>query len=124
MIAGSLAINTLPKNTVQVESGAITDILRKVQSRSVSGYQDSVWGVHFTATEITLFAGMTFESRNQIFDETSPLSSGVNVSGLTDVVFQFGSGGTQNIGDVVLTSSATGEIVTLSINSYGRIQKQ
>lgn len=124
LIAGSLAVNTLPKNTVQVEAGAVTDLLRRAQSRSVSGYRDSVWGVHFTQTEMTLFAGATFETRNQTFDEIHTFSSGVTVNGLADVIFQFAIGETTNIGDIILTSNATGENVTLQINERGRIQIQ
>ncbi len=124
LIAGSLAVNTFPKNTVQVEAGAVLDLLRKAQSRSVSGYQDSVCGVHFTVNEITLFAGTTYTSRNQLFDEIHTLSSGITVSGLADVIFQFGAGETANIGDVVLTSNATGETITIQISERGRIQRQ
>lgn len=123
LIAGSLAVNTISKNTLQVEAGAVIDLLRRAQSRSISGYQDSVWGVNFTQTEMTLFAGSSYETRNQQFDETHSFSSGIAASGLTDVVFQFATGETVNTGDIVLTSNATGEILTLQINRRGRIQK-
>jgi prepilin-type N-terminal cleavage/methylation domain-containing protein len=123
LIAGSIAFNTFPKNAVQVETGAVTDILRRAQSRSVSGFQDSVWGVHFTQNEFTLFAGSTYETRNQQFDETHPIASAVSLSGITDVIFQFSTGETSNAGNVILTSTATGETVTLQINERGRIQK-
>ena len=124
LISGSLALNTLPKNTVQVEAGSITDTLRRAQSRTVSGYQDSVWGVHFTATDMTLFAGSSYASRNPALDDARTFSSGITMSGLTDVIFDFANGGTQNIGDIIITSNSTGEVVTLQINSLGRVQKQ
>lgn len=124
LISGSLALNTLPKNTVQVEAGSITDTLRRAQSRTVSGYKDLVWGVHFTSADMTLFAGSSYAARNPVFDEARTFSSGVTISGLEDVIFEYANGGTQNIGDIIITSNSTGEIVTLKVNSLGRIQKQ
>ncbi|MFH1632230.1 MAG: prepilin-type N-terminal cleavage/methylation domain-containing protein [bacterium] len=120
-IATGLGANTLTKNQIGIETDQMISLLRRAQARSVSGYQDDVWGVHLTSTDYTLFKSNDYATRDTSFDEVYNLPSSLSASGLTDVVFEIRTGETTDTGTITLTLSASGETSTLTINSNGRI---
>lgn len=122
-IAIGVGAGGFTKNQITVEAENLTSILRVAQSRSVSGHQGDVWGVHMTSSDFTLFLGNDYATRDTAYDEVRDLPSGIVASGLTDVVFEIRSGETSNTGTITLTNSDTGDTVTLTINQHGRVTK-
>lgn len=120
-IVGTLASNTLPKNQLLSEMALVADTLRRAQAFTVTGKHDSVWGVHFTNSSMTLFAGPQYVSRDTQYDELHTVPDGLTISGLTDVVFDAVNGMTANVGTVTLTADATSEERILSVNEQGLI---
>lgn len=119
----TLSSNTYPKNQLITESEKIVETLRKAQSSTLSGKQDVPWGVHFSATQMTLFAGSSYAARDSQYDEEHLFPDGVTVAGLEDVVFISLTGATTNIGTITLTSDATGETEIISVNASGLAEK-
>jgi len=123
LIVGTISLNSLPKSQLLVSADQAEQTLRRAQALSVDRRADSVWGVHLTAGDMTLFAGETYVGRDVSYDEVTAFPAGISVSGLTDVLFAIRTGKTQNTGAITLTSDATGETEVLVINSAGSVDK-
>ena len=120
---GSLASNSLPKNQLTLETDVVVSTLRRAQTRSISGYQDGLWGVYFTSWSMILFKGERYDLRDPVFDETHVFESSIRMSGLSEIVFEARQGQTQQVGTVMITQVSSGETKTLTINRNGRVQK-
>lgn len=70
-------------NTVQI----ITRTLRTAQNFSISGRNDSAWGVHYEPGKLVLFKGVDFVTRDPAFDLITSLSQAVTITGWEDVSF-------------------------------------
>ena len=122
-IVGTISLNTLPSTQLTTQTDRVESMLRKAQARTVARHADSVWGVHLTSSEATLFAGTTYASRNIVYDEVLTLPSSIIVSGLSDVIFQYRTGETVNTGTITITHGATGTAKTLTVNATGSIDQ-
>lgn len=118
-IIGSIASNTYPKNQLRSETQTVVQTIRQAQVLTLARKNDTVWGVHFEGTTMTLFAGSSYQTRDELLDRTHVFASGVIVSGLTDIVFVSLTGTTQQTGQIILSSQATSESLTLTINENG-----
>ena len=80
----------------------IIDTLRNARQYSVLQKNDSPFGVNFTNStgNFVLFQGSDYSTRAPLLDEVYPLTSGISLSGLSQVVFAKQTG----------TPSATGTI--------------
>jgi hypothetical protein len=101
----------------------VVETLRRAQAFTVSGKRDSVWGAHFTGTDMTLFAGASYATRLTQYDEVHVFPSSLSVSGLTDVVFDALTGATSTTGTIVLSVDATGQSKTIVVSATGLIEK-
>ena len=124
LIVGTISLNSLPKSQLYVEADVVEQTLRRAQARSISQHADSAWGVHLTATDMTLFAGLNYATRIPGYDDVHTFQNGIEPSGITDVQFVFRTGETINVGNITLTVSSTGESQTLSVNALGRVNQQ
>jgi prepilin-type N-terminal cleavage/methylation domain-containing protein len=122
-VVGTLASNTLPKSQLQSESEAMVESLRHAQALSIAGKHDQLWGVHLSATTLTLFAGTNYAARDTQYDQVRTLPAGISVSGLADVVFEAITGQTSNTGTITLTAEATSETVSMTVNARGLVEK-
>lgn len=122
-IVGALSSNTLPKTQLKSESESVVETLRRAQALSIAGKHDQLWGVHLTGTNMTLFAGTEYSTRDTQYDQIRTFPSGITVSGLTDVVFEALIGETSNTGTITLTADATSETETITVNGRGLVEK-
>jgi len=83
--AGTVQILAQSYFTNSVER--ITHTLRTAQIYSVSGREDSSWGVHYEPDKLVLFKGTDYASRNPSFDVETPIPDSVEVTGWSDVYF-------------------------------------
>lgn len=120
-LTGTIATNTYPKSQLRANAGLVAQTLREARSYTIARRHESVWGVHLTATDMTLFAGGSYETRNTSYDQVHAFPSGITVSGLNDVVFDALLGTTSQAGTITLTSSATGESMTITVNAQGNV---
>ena len=115
--------SAVPKNQIEVEADRVVEMVRRAQSRTISGDQNGVWGVHLTANNITLFQGASYAARDTAFDEAFAFSNSVTASGLTDIVFEIRTGETVNTGTITLSSTDSSDIVAIVVNAAGRVSK-
>lgn len=120
-IAVGVTGSVFQKNQLAIERDEMLGTIRLAQSRSISGYQDDIWGVHVTSTSYTLFRGSTYAGRDSAYDEVHALPSGVTAAGLTDVIFVIRTGTTSNVGTITLSDERSIDEAILTINANGRV---
>lgn len=120
-VISTIATNTHPKIQLRAETEVVVQTLRHAQAWTLAQKQDSTWGVYRTASDITLFVGSSYATRDPLYDQVHLFPSGITTSGLTEVVFDLLRGTTSNTGNIVLTSTATSESYTISVNANGVI---
>jgi prepilin-type N-terminal cleavage/methylation domain-containing protein len=106
------------KNSLDVAAVSVVQDIRRAQvlSRSVDG--DTTWGINLTGTNLTLFKGASYASRDTDFDEITDIS-GVSFSGVTEIVFAKFTGLPDTTGDITLSAQSDSE--TITVNSKGMI---
>jgi len=96
--------------------------LRKAQTYSLNGKQDSVWGVHYEPKLLVLFKGESYTTRDSSFDEQFNIPQMVGVVGLVDIYFQKLRGKPSET--LSITISALNDQRTITVNSEGMIGVQ
>ena len=87
--------------------------LRKAQNYTLTGKENSKWGVHYESGELILFKGSVY-GEDHLFDEEFGVSSSLNISGWTDVVFSKVRGKPSSDLTVSITSVAGSRTITLN----------
>lgn len=119
----AISFGVLGNSRLTVEADRVVETLRRAQSRSVNGLHDDVWSVHVTSSDITLYKGDDYATRDTLFDDQLELNSSVS-SSLNDVTFKFKTGATDDTGTITLTSPTSGTSATIEINGAGLVSKQ
>lgn len=96
--------------------------LRKAQTYSLNGKQNSVWGVHCEPELLVLFKGSDYATRNPALDEKFNLPQTVEIVGLTDIYFQKLRGKPSET--LIITISALNNQGTVTVNSEGMVDVQ
>lgn len=109
------------------ERDIIVGALQKARSQAMSnmcfgGCTDGKpHGVSVQAQQYTIFQGLTYASRNSGYDETVPAASnGMQLNGLSEIVFSQLSGHVANPGTITISDQA-GRASLVTINSEGQI---
>ncbi len=102
-ISAPMYLSLQAENEVTIAATTIGDVLRRGQIRAQAVDGDSAWGVEMVSSTVTVFKGNNFSSRDQSFDENYNLSAAVNLSGLSEVVFDKNSGWTTASGTLLIT---------------------
>lgn len=92
------------------------------QAKSISGTDDSNWGVAFMESQIISFRGSSYVGRDTRYDNIVDFSDAVIISGASEVVFNRIDGGT--LFPITLTISAGGRTGHISVNTHGAISLQ
>jgi len=111
----------LVRNDVDITLQSVANTIRRAQTyaRGVSG--DSVWSIEVQSSTITLFKGTVFASRDTNYDEVIDMPGNVTASGLSEVQFTKFTGKPNTSGNIVLTTTTTGETKTLTVNTEGMV---
>lgn len=118
----------LSRNEVGVESVKIADSLRRARGQAMAGQEDSAWGVHFTATQYTVFKGASYSSSdplNDYSDMPGVLTLGaitINGGG-SNIIFNRIKGDTSTYGTTTVQNDA-GDSKTIVVNQEGTINIQ
>lgn len=120
---GSLRNST----SVSTTAGQIVSALQLARSQTVSGVNDTNFGVHFETNQYVLFEGTTYDS-NAASNEVYPLSDSVEINTITlsgggsEVVFDRIEGTTGNDGSIEIRSTAdTTQTATVTVLPSGLI---
>jgi hypothetical protein len=108
------------RNDLDLTAQSAASLVRRAEVYARGNNGDSVWGVAFQASGITLYKGASYASRVSGFDETVSLPGSISVSGLGEVTFAKLSAAPSTTGTVVLTST-TNDTRSVSINAKGMV---
>lgn len=113
----------LLQNAASNTADQVAATLRKAQVYSMMGKQGGKWGVHYTNSpnSFTLFQGETYLTRNPAFDQVLVLNPNVQVSGLTDVIFNKGNGMTDTPLTIIITAGNT--VKNVLVSAEGGVSK-
>jgi prepilin-type N-terminal cleavage/methylation domain-containing protein len=113
---------------VERARGEVVSVLRDAQSRSIAGEGGELWSVVFETTAYSLLRGTTVYQRYDLdgveFAATNVFDDGAG--GTTNrVVFAALDGTTVNAGSIAIRHSRdTSDLLTITINSLGRVNAQ
>lgn len=118
-ISASVYLNLRSRSNLEIGVNSIVEALRYAKNNAEQVNSDSVWGIYADANQVTIFKGENYASRDLARDKTLVLPSGLNVSGIHQVVFKKISGETTDAGIITITNSNSNKII--SINEKGTI---
>lgn len=107
---------------VSVTRDELQGSFAKAQLYSMSGKNNSRWGVAVNNGKIILFQGASFTSRYQSFDETFSIHKSVTVSGMDEIVFAQATGKPNNQPTITITGNNETKILTM--NGEGVLDEQ
>ncbi|MFQ5492586.1 MAG: prepilin-type N-terminal cleavage/methylation domain-containing protein [Candidatus Dojkabacteria bacterium] len=107
-------------NDLELTADITTQSLRRAQSLAMSGDGDANWGVYIQNGSVTLFQGDDYATRDTSFDEDLEISDKINLSGLSELVYEKFTGDPSATGTINL-SIASGETRIITINSRGTV---
>ena len=108
------------RTRLAADQNRIAQTLRHGQVLAESGKRDSPWGVRINNKEIILFAGKSYASRNEKFDQVYSLRPSFTVSGPDEFVFAKLSGRPDTTGTITLETAA-GQSRSVSLNKIGTV---
>jgi len=124
-IIGMLVSLSLPvyetftrRNDLDLTAQTTALALRRAAAYARSGNGDSAWSVAIQSSNVILYRGTDFATRNNIYDETSAIPATITPSGTNDVEFTKLTGAPTATGTITLTSS-TNDVRTITINAKG-----
>lgn len=123
MIAGmSIPLSRvfLDRNELDQTTVTLAQTFRRAQSMAIAQDGDSAWGVKVTSSSILLFKGSSYATRDQLLDESTSIAPSIVFTGLSEVVFQKGSGLPTATGTSTFTSHGD-EIRNVTINQKGMV---
>jgi len=91
-------------NDIDIATLNTAQAIRRAQNLSLGVEEDSVWGVRMSGSQVTLFKGGDYVTRDTNFDENFDLPDSVVVSGLSEVIFDKFSGIPQTVGSINFTA--------------------
>lgn len=106
----------LNQSNVNLATDQIAGQLRKAQMYSISGRENTTWGVRYASNRITLFA-----TASSAFDQSFDVSAAISVTNFTTVTFAKNTG-IPNVTPTI-TVSGNGTTKQISVNSMGVVNK-
>jgi len=107
------------KNDIESVGIVVASALRQAQILSQASKGDSNWSIKIEIGKITIFKGTNFLSRDVSQDKEHSFSSGVSITGLTEIDFEKNTGLPQNIGALIISKGDDTKEIT--INTKGAI---
>jgi prepilin-type N-terminal cleavage/methylation domain-containing protein len=106
----------LVNNAMKNKTNELVSALRTAQLNTMSGKEDSQWGVSVSSSSISQFKGSSYSGRDAAFDVTYTIPNNVSIS-TDDVIFERGSGNPD--AGATFTLTGTNMTTTVTVNSLG-----
>ena len=110
----------LRRNDLDLTVQSAASLVRRAEVYARGNSGDSVWGVAFQSSGITLYKGASYATRAAAFDETVAMPGSVNVSGLSEVTFAKLTAMPSASGTVTFAGT-TNDARSLTINAKGMV---
>jgi type II secretory pathway pseudopilin PulG len=108
------------RSDIDIATNVTVQYIRRAQTFSQSGKQDSQWSIHITSDEILLYKGDDYDLRDTNFDENYQFPASLTHTGLENISFTKIEGIPNITGQIYLEDSSN-NISTISINSKGLV---
>jgi len=95
-------------------SREILEALRLSQAQAIGQKHDDQFGVYIGPEDYTLFRGSSYLERTQSYDQSYPLSSQIELSGLNEIVFGKLTGLPSQTGEIILRSGARENVIRIN----------
>ncbi len=115
----SFGLNIYQSQMLNAERDNLAVILGRARSESLGNLNESDHGVYIGSDSYVIFEGSAYASRNAAGDEVFPRTSGLAVSGLSEVVFRSLDARVANPGTITLTNGV--RTIAVSVNSEGMV---
>ncbi len=112
--------NFLVRSYLQDKTNELVISLRQAQIVSLSGKEDSSWGVLTQGSTITIFKGNSFATRDQVFDQTFDVPQTISITE-DEIIFSKITGNPDAIATFVV-SNTIGESRTVTVNEVGTVE--
>lgn len=108
------------RNDLDIAISNTVQSLRRAQLLAQASSSDTSWGIKLQAGSLTIFRGSSFAARDSNFDEIYPMSTGITLSNLNEIVFDKFSGlpTGPSVGTITLTDP-NNETKNITINAKG-----
>lgn len=110
------------RNIGAAEKDNLVSLLWRARSRALNNVNQSNQGVEIGTSTYTVFEGSSYAARNAALDETFPKASGMNLGGLSEVVFASPDGAVAASGTISVGNALKNYSIT--INAEGAIDWQ
>lgn len=107
----------LVRNHLRNKTSELVSSLRTAQLNSLSGKENSQWGVNIESNSMVLFKGSSFIGRDQSFDELFTIPASITITPV-EVVFDKVTGNPNTAATITIQSNAN-DIRTVAINQVG-----
>jgi len=107
------------RNNLDLAAQQTVQGLRHAQILAKNSERDADWGVYLNSNFITVFKGVSYLSRDDLYDESEGLPGGTVSSLPTEIVFSKASGTPKTFPIITLNQNNESKIIT--INSQGII---
>lgn len=115
-----VASGFLVRTYLKDKANEISISLKIAQNNSIAGKGDATWGVKIDPSNITLFSGSSYASRNVGFDQVYRIPQSITITP-TEVTFNKLTGNPSSASTIVLTSNA-GDTKTIVLNEVGMVE--
>ncbi len=125
-IVGGFISSATARVSVTDVSVQLVDTLRRAQWQTISGQDDSDWGVHLETGSFVLFNGPTYNSSDPdnyiIYMESPVIISSINLNGGgSEALFDGQFGDSSTYGTITLSNPVVEETVVVTINQIGTV---
>lgn len=111
----------LERNSLKNKTNELLTSLKVAQINSISGKENSKWGVTVVSNNIILFKGDSYATRDSEFDRIYTIPTSVSVTPF-EVVFERNTGNPSNTQLITITNSF--DTKTLTVNEVGNVDLQ
>lgn len=108
------------KNDTEISATTIVHTMRRAQLLAQAGEADTAWGVFIAPGQGTLFAGESFLSRDESYDDIVAIPTSIEPGGIQEIIFSKLTGAPHATGTITLANSV-GDVRNIHINSKGII---
>lgn len=112
-VVGFLGVRWFENRQLEVTAKALASYLRNAAVRAIQSEGGNDQGVSRADGKLTLFRGSSYALRDQAYDTTFPYQGGIQISGLTEVVFGRQTGLPNVSGTISLTNGLRTDVITV-----------
>lgn len=118
-ISDSLYTKVKSSNNLKIGTDNLVETIRYAENSSHLGKGNDNWGVKIFSSNVVIFKGVNYISRDTSFDLSLNFPSGVKASGNDEFIFNKLTGWPTNTGTIILTNNSG--VTNISINEKGTI---